>query len=162
MILTASNPSSYIHLMDSPNSLICGSAASPPAGPTPCVSPGSFHLLNIDTTDALTAAHQQLVQIWEDPRTRSVAKRHAGHLDCADDALQSAYHIVARLKNLDQIENLRAYFHKVLIREVYRERCQFGAALVDDFVRLAEAHRDENGLHAVGGRHPERAVGRPM
>ncbi len=100
---------------------------------------------SIDTTDALTAAHQQLVEIREDPRMRSLAIWYAGHPDLADDALQSAYYAVARLKNLDEIENLRAYFRKVLIREAYRERRQLGAALVDDFVRVAEARQDARG-----------------
>ena len=48
---------------------------------------------------------------------------------------RSAYFAVARLENLEQIENLRAYFCKVLIREIHRERGQLGAALVDDFPR---------------------------
>jgi len=84
------------------------------------------------------AALRQLVEIWKDPRIKSLARRHAGDPDVADDALQSAYYAVARVNHLDQIENLRAYFCRVLIHEAHRERGQLRAALVEDFDRVAE------------------------
>jgi DNA-directed RNA polymerase specialized sigma24 family protein len=91
-----------------------------------------------DPVDGLAATLQELVEIWEDPRIKNLARRHAGDSDVADDALQSAYYAIARLSHLDQVENLRAYFCRVLIHEVYRERGQLRAALVDDFDRVAE------------------------
>jgi DNA-directed RNA polymerase specialized sigma24 family protein len=91
----------------------------------------------------------QLVAIREDPRIEGIALRHAGHPDLAEDALQSAYYAVARLKNLEEIENLPAYFCTVLIREVRRQRGQLGASLVEDFVRVAEAHQDSVGCQPV-------------
>jgi DNA-directed RNA polymerase specialized sigma24 family protein len=63
-----------------------------------------------------------LLAIREDTRTKALAIRYAEDPDLADDALQSTYYAVARHKNLDQIENLRAYFCKVLLREVNRLR----------------------------------------
>jgi DNA-directed RNA polymerase specialized sigma24 family protein len=137
---------------------LSGSAASPPTGATSYAASRSYHLPSIDTADSLTAAHQQLVTIREDPRMRSLAIWHAGHPDLADDALQSAYYAVARLKNLDEIENLRAYFRKVLIREVYRERGQLGATLVDNFVRMAEARQDAVGCDRASPPCVEAAV----
>ena len=77
----------------------------------------SFHVHSINRADPREAILQRLAEIREDPRMRSLAIRYAGHPDLADDALQSAYYAVARLKNLEQIQNLRAYFRKVLIRE---------------------------------------------
>jgi hypothetical protein len=102
---------------------------------------------SIDPADILAAARQQLAEIREDPRIKGLALRHAGHPALAGDALQSAYYAVARLENLDQIKNLRAYFCKVLIREVHRERGQLGAALIDDFARVMERHQDGVGCH---------------
>jgi DNA-directed RNA polymerase specialized sigma24 family protein len=104
---------------------------------------------SINPADRLAAAHQQLVAIRLDPWVRRLALRYAGHPDVADDALQSAYYAVARLKNLEQIENLRAYFCKVLIHEVHRERGQLGACLVEDFVRVAEARQNAGGSHPI-------------
>jgi DNA-directed RNA polymerase specialized sigma24 family protein len=95
-----------------------------------------------DPAEGLEAALRRLVAIREDPRIKRFALRYAGHPDLADDALQSAFYAMVRLKNLGQIKNLRAYFCKVLVREVHRARGQLGATLVDDFARVAEARQD--------------------
>jgi len=97
---------------------------------------------SIHPTDTRAAARQQLAEILEDPRIRGRALRYAGHPALASDALQNTYYAMARLKNLEQIVNLRASFCTVLIREIHRERAQLGAALVDDFARVAETHQD--------------------
>jgi hypothetical protein len=104
------------------------------------------HMLSTCPADRLADARQQLVGIWMDPRIRSLARRHAGDSDVAEDALQSAYCAVVRLEHLDQIENLPAYFCRVLIHEVHRERGQLHAALVEDFDRVAEERQS-----VVGG-----------
>ena len=65
---------------------------------------------------------------------------------------------MARLENLEQVVNLRAYFCKVLIREIHRERSQLGATLVDDFVRVAETHQDAVGRHPASPPAVEDAV----
>jgi DNA-directed RNA polymerase specialized sigma24 family protein len=100
---------------------------------------------SIDPADTRPAALQQLAEIQEDPPIQRLALRYTGHPALARDGLQRAYYAMARLENLEQIQNLRAYFCKVLIREIYRERGQLGATLVDDFARVAEAHQDTAG-----------------
>lgn len=91
------------------------------------------------------AAVEQLTEIRQDPRTRRLARRYAGDPALADDALQRTYYALAHLKNLEQIANLPAYFRTVLAREVYRERGQLGAALIEDFARVVEARQDAGG-----------------
>lgn len=87
----------------------------------------------------LTPAHQRLVQVWADPQVKGIACKYAGDPQLADDALQETYYLMARLKNLDQIENMRAYFCKVLVRQVHRDRVQLrAAALVEDFASVVD------------------------
>ena len=81
------------------------------------------------------AALQHLTEIREDPRIKRLARRYAGDPALADDALQRTYYALAKLKNLEQITNLPAYFRKVLVRQVHRERGQLDATLVEDFTR---------------------------
>jgi Sigma-70 region 2 len=91
-----------------------------------------------EPVDRLAAAHRRLLKIWQDPQVRGYARRCAGDHDVADDALQSTYYAMARLKHLAEIDNLRAYFYRVLRREIGRERGELGAILVEDFARAAE------------------------
>jgi DNA-directed RNA polymerase specialized sigma24 family protein len=91
-----------------------------------------------DPTARLSAARSQLLEIWQDPRVRGFARRVAGDPDVAEDAMQSTYYAITRLKHLAEIENLKAYFYRVLLREIGRERAQLGAILVDDFTHTAE------------------------
>lgn len=100
---------------------------------------------SIDPAEIRAAALKQLAEILEDPRIKGLALRRAEHPVLAGDALQNTYYSLARLKHLGQIVNLRAYVCKVLLREIRRERNQLGAALVDDFARVAEAHQDAAG-----------------
>lgn len=102
-----------------------------------------------DLQDMLIAARQELAEIWKDPRIKSLARRQAGDPDVADDALQSAYYAVARMKRLDQVENLRAYFCRVLIHEVHRERGQLRAVLMEDFDRVAEERQGTVGCRRM-------------
>lgn len=97
---------------------------------------------SIDPADIRAAALKQLAEILADPRIKGLVLRHAGHPALAGDALQDTYYALARLEHLGQIVYLRAYVCKVLLREIRRERNQLGAALVDDFARVAEAHQD--------------------
>lgn len=96
----------------------------------------------VNPADGMTPAHQRLLAILQDPWIKRFALRRAGHAEVAEDALQSAYYAMARLQNLEQIDNLHAYFCKVLVHQVYRERGQLGAALVEDFVSVAETRHD--------------------
>jgi DNA-directed RNA polymerase specialized sigma24 family protein len=96
---------------------------------------------------ALAAARRKLVEIRMDPRMQKFARGKAGDPDMADDALQNAYCAVLRLEHLDQVKDLRAYFARVLIHEVHRERGQLREALVDDFDRVAEERLGAIGCH---------------
>jgi DNA-directed RNA polymerase specialized sigma24 family protein len=100
----------------------------------------------MDSTDAverLAVAHRRLLEVWQDPQVRGYARQSAGDHDVADDALQSTYYAMARLKHLAEIENLRAYFYRVLRREIARERGELGAILVEDFARAAEDRQSD-------------------
>ncbi len=102
---------------------------------------------SIDPEDSRAAALKRLSEILADPRTKALALRYAGRPDLAGDALQSTYFALARLEHLGQIVNLPAYTRKVLVREIYRERNQLGAILIDDFVRVVEAHQETTSRH---------------
>lgn len=105
------------------------------------------NMLSTYPADRLADARRQLMEIRMDPGMQKFARRKAGDPDMADDALQSAYCAVLRVEHLDQVEDLRAYFARVLIHEVYRERGQLRTALVDDFDRVAEERLGAIGCH---------------
>lgn len=102
-------------------------------------------MYNIDPADIRAAALKHLAEILEDPRIKGLALRCAGHPALAGDALQNTYYALARLEHLGQIVKLRPYVCKVLLREIRRERNQLGAALIDDFARIAEQHQGAAG-----------------
>jgi hypothetical protein len=79
-----------------------------------------------------------LLTIRDDPRVKSLARARAGDLDLAEDALQEAYYAVARTAHPERIDDLRAYYCRVLLRMIYKLRGQLGVALVDDFAELAD------------------------
>jgi len=79
----------------------------------------------------------ELLAIWQDPAVRRLAARRAGDPDLAQDALLAAVVAVARVNDLARIENLKAYFCRVLINEVYRLRGQLAAARPCDPATLA-------------------------
>jgi len=100
------------------------------------------HILrNTETPDGRLGFHQELLTIREDLQVRSLALRRAGDPDLAEDALQEAYCAVAQVKDPQCIENLRAYFCRVLINEIYHLRGQLGASSVrepEDLVEVRE------------------------
>jgi len=112
---------------------------------------------SFEPPDIRAVARQQLAEILEDPQIRDLALRYAGPA-LADDALQSTYYAMARLEHLGQIQNLRAYVCKVLIREIHRERGQLGAIVIDDFARIADEHQDAAGCHPAASPSVEDAV----
>jgi hypothetical protein len=79
----------------------------------------------------------ELLAVWQDPEVRRLAARRAGDPDLAQDALLAAVAAVARVSDLARIENLKAYFCRVLINEVYRLRGQLAAARPCDPATLA-------------------------
>jgi hypothetical protein len=87
---------------------------------------------------------QDLLAILNDPKVISLARRRAGDLDLAEDALQATYYAVARVADPGAITDLRAYFCRALIHEVYHQRAQLGAMLVDDFADLVDARQGQS------------------
>jgi DNA-directed RNA polymerase specialized sigma24 family protein len=73
----------------------------------------------------------ELVALCADPEIRRFALRRAGDPDLAEDALLQAICVVARVQDLQAIEDLRAYFCRALIDRVYRLRGQLTAARPD-------------------------------
>jgi hypothetical protein len=70
----------------------------------------------------------ELLAIWQNQEVRRLTARRAGDPDLAQDALLAAVAAVARVSDLARIENLKAYFCRVLINEVYHLRGQLAAA----------------------------------
>jgi len=111
------------------------------------------------TPDERTGFQQKLLAIREDPQVKGLALRRAGDPELAEDALQGAYCAVAGLKNPQWIEDLRAYFCRVLINEVYHLRGQLRATLVEDFESLAGARQGDGGCSPVPPRPVDETVG---
>ena len=115
---------------------------------------------NTQTPKERAAFEQRLLEIRQDPAIIRLARRHAGDAsDLVDDALQEVYWAVVRVKDPDEIEDLRAYFCRAVINEVRRQRYAFRPALVQDFESLAEAHQDGTGCHPALPRSVEQAAG---
>ena len=111
------------------------------------------------TPDGRTGFQQELLAIREDPQVKGLALRRAGDPELAEDALQEAYCAVAGLENPERIEDLRAYFCRVLINEVYHLRGQLRATLVEDFESLAGARQGDGGCSPVPPRPFDETVG---
>lgn len=90
---------------------------------------------------------QELLEIRNDPKVKSLARRRAGDADLAEDALQEAYCAVARVADPAAIRDLRAYFCQTLIRKVYHLLGQLGAASVNDLASLADARQERSSIH---------------
>lgn len=95
-------------------------AALPPATTASCASPGSFHVYSINPAEERADFLEQLLGVLRDPQIKRLALRYAGDPDLAEDALQSAYCAVARMKHPETIAYLRAYFISVLKNEACR------------------------------------------
>jgi DNA-directed RNA polymerase specialized sigma24 family protein len=85
---------------------------------------------------------RQLLEIRQDPQVKSLAWRHAGSPDLAEDALQEAFYAIAKVKHPGEIRNLRAYFCRVLVKTAHKLRGQLGAFPVDDVAGVADARQD--------------------
>jgi DNA-directed RNA polymerase specialized sigma24 family protein len=113
-------------------------------------------ILATTVSDSQPDFQQELLAIREGPEVGSLALRRAMSLEVAEDALQSAYLAVSGVKNPGAIENLRAYFCRKLINEIYRELGQQHAAAVEDFTDLADTRQGRPGSSSPAPRpHPE-------
>jgi hypothetical protein len=81
---------------------------------------------------------EQLTAIREDPKVKNLARSRAGDSELVEDALQETYYAVARLRNPEKIVDLRAYYCRVLLRNIHRLRSQLGAILIEDFGVVAD------------------------
>ena len=87
---------------------------------------------------------EQLAEVRQDPKVKSLALLRAGDPELAKDALSEAYFAVAR-HGPKGIKDLRAYYCRTLINLVNDLRYQFGASLTDDVERVADSHQDRSG-----------------
>jgi hypothetical protein len=81
---------------------------------------------------------EQLVAIREDPKIKNLARARAGDAELAEDALQETYYAVARHRNPERIVDLRAYYCRVLLRNIHRLRSQLGAILIENYGSVAD------------------------
>ena len=79
-----------------------------------------------------TSFHAELVRILNDPKVQRLALHRAGSRDLAEDALQEAFYSVARVKDPQHIENLRAFFCKALIHVIGHLSSQLAQIRVED------------------------------
>jgi hypothetical protein len=82
---------------------------------------------------------EHLTLIREDPQVKRLAHARAADLGMAEDALQEAFYVMAKIKRPECIDDLRKYFCKVLIRSLYQMHGQLGASAVDDAGGLVDA-----------------------
>ena len=97
----------------------------------------------------------ELVALWADPEIWNFALRRAGDPDLAQDALLHAVCAVARIHDLERINDLRAYLCRAVINEAYRLRGQLARAR-----RYESASLDEMGQR--GAEKPSLSAPRPV
>jgi hypothetical protein len=113
---------------------------NPPNQPVSCTPP-----------DPAGSAGQQdfferLAAIREDPQIALFARARAGGPELAADALQEAYCAVAGRRDYEKINDLRSYFCRVLINEIYRLR-RVGAVPVGNLEEAAGAGKGNASAH---------------
>src|SRR5438874_1715960 len=107
-------------------------------------------MYSIPPADEPASFQEILLTVVRDPQIRKLALRLAGDPDLAEDALQEAYYGVSRVRNPEQIEDLRAYFCRALINTTHRLQGKLReAALVEDFERLAEVRQGNPGPNPI-------------
>ena len=78
---------------------------------------------SLDAPGGPSDFQRELLAIRQDPQVGKLALRWAdGDRDLAEDALQAAYCQVAAVKHPERIENLRAYFLRVVKNELANQR----------------------------------------
>lgn len=73
---------------------------------------------NLDAPGESSDFRRRLLEIRNDPQVIGLARHWAGAPDLAEDALQMAYYNVATARNPHRIDNLPAYFRRVLKNEI--------------------------------------------
>ena len=76
--------------------------------------------------------HDEVCEIREDLDIWKLAVRRAGSFDLAEDALQDTFYAVARVRDPERIENLRAFFCRALIRQIAYLRGHLSPLPIED------------------------------
>jgi DNA-directed RNA polymerase specialized sigma24 family protein len=109
------------------------------------------------SADGERASFQENVSaLTQDPQIKRLAERYARSRDVAYDALQETYYAVVRVRDPDQIADLRKYFCRVLQRQVVKLLELAGPSPTDDVDALLAARSD--GAPRPGAPAEERAV----
>jgi DNA-directed RNA polymerase specialized sigma24 family protein len=96
-------------------------------------------LSNPDASDGSPDFQQELLAIRQDPPVRRIALSWAkGDADRAEDALQTAYLKVAAVADPERIENLRAYYLRVLKNEITGQYALSQPVLLGDLVDVPD------------------------
>jgi len=93
------------------------------------------------TPDGPSGFQLDLLALVQEPGVRKLALHRAGDRDLAEDALQEAFYAVARVKEPQRIQDLRAFFCTVLIRKIYHLRGETARDFPQDPQSLTETGR---------------------
>lgn len=89
-------------------------------------------MTNLNPTDRPSDFYEKLLAIASDPRIIGLARRRVGDSDLAEDVIQEALYSLSRMPDPERIDDLRAYFCKVVIHEAARLRSVRSALPFDD------------------------------
>jgi DNA-directed RNA polymerase specialized sigma24 family protein len=93
---------------------------------------GGRPVTNLNPPDWSADLYRELLAIASDPRIMGLARRRVGDIDLAEDVIQEALYSLSRMSDPERIDDLRAYFCKVVIHEAARLRSAQGALPLDD------------------------------
>ena len=97
---------------------------------------------NLNPPDGRADFHQELLAIAADPKVRRLARRRTRDPELAEDVIQEALYKVSRILHPEHIDDLRAYFCRVVSREAVRLYRKSGTALLlDDPESVVAARR---------------------
>jgi len=103
-------------------------------------------------SDSQPDFQHELLTIREDPEVRRLALRRAKNPEIAEDALQAAYYAVSRVGDPGAIQDLRAYFCKVLLREIYGAQRQLRFETPVDFTISGDMRQGRPGINSPAPR----------
>lgn len=97
---------------------------------------------NLNPPDGRADFHRELLVIAADSKVRRLARRHTRDPELAEDAIQQALYKVSRIPDPGRIDDLRAYFCRVVSREAFRLcRVSGKTLLLDDTESALVARR---------------------
>jgi transcriptional regulator with XRE-family HTH domain len=97
------------------------SAVSPVTSERPATMPPSRSVTEAATeTRVQSPISRELLSIWQDPRIRRLAAARAGGEEVAEEALQETFYQIASAQDRKHAEDLRPYFIRVLLHNIYR------------------------------------------